>query len=271
MERDARGWLAATVAGALMMAGVVAYAVTALDKGEVPLSTPWMGVGIALFAGGLLRRSRGRAIFDPLRLMEVHRQETQRGSTNVLRVLAWAIDVAACAAVAGIVYTLLDEVPPRADSLADWAYGPGAESLKGVDFWRAAVPHFWSSDAQEIFGPFVASLIAGLYLVLPGAVWGGTPMQLAFRLRHLRTDGHRTGALHGALRILGGSLFAPLQIALFVITLVFGSGGRWRNRSTGQTFSGRHRIGEVINARRSIADLICRTETLRLGKSWGRA
>ncbi len=67
----------------------------------------------------------------------------------------------------------------------------------------------------------------------------------------------------------GRGAFAVLALGALMVLGVTGS--RYRNLRTGATFFGRHAIFPLIHARRSIADMLCRTETLRLPKGWGKS
>jgi hypothetical protein len=275
VEPDSRGAVAVLALGALMVAGVTYYAVTDMELSTVPLATPLGAMGLVWMAAGLLRLRRGRAVFDPDRLLEMHRQEEKRFGVNMLRIVAWLLDAGLCAISCAIVYGMFHGMFPRdPDSYySAWAYDHAhymAGSFKGMAYWRAAVPHMLTTEAQEIFGPFGIGLVISAFLFLPSVVWGGTWFMLAFRLKHLRSDGRRTGALHAVLRALAGTLMSPLQAALVLITLVLGTGGRYRGRGGGIVY-GRHRIHDLAHARRNLADLICRTETLRLAKGWGRS
>jgi hypothetical protein len=259
--------------GGVLTVGGLAYATTQMSHIDAPLAMPVVAIGLVMVAGALLRRARGKPVFDPARLRETHLQSASLVGTNFLRLFAWMVDCGVCAIVSALIWILLDEALPRGmGDASDWAfdhtaYGIGA--WRGLDYWRAARPHFFTSEAQEIFGPFLCTLVVGAYLFIPAAAASGTPMMRAFRLRWLRpSDGERVGAIHGVVRALAGAVLAPLQVAFVTITLVFGSGGRYRT-GTGGIVYGRHRIRDVADARRNLMDLICRTETMRIPKNWG--
>jgi RDD family len=277
-QADSRGSLTALVVGALLVLGVTGYALTRMDFETAVLATPFAGLGVTLIAGGLLRRLLGRAVSEPERLMRKHHQAGKLAGVNFLRLGAWLFDGLLSAAAAALVWISLEELLPRyRDSYSSWAFNHGAhvgawrgaDHWRGLDYWRAALPNVWTSEAQLILGPFALALLVGFYLVVPCAVWGGTPLMLAFRIEHLRRDGRRTGALHGALRVLGGYLLSPLQLALVLVTVVLGGGQRYRVVQTGSVFFGQHAIFRIVNARRNLGDLICRTETLRIPRGWG--
>jgi hypothetical protein len=236
--------------GGLMLAGGLGWATTQMSLSDAPVTMPFVALGLVLLAGAILRHRRGQALFDPARLREIHLQSDSPGGTNVLRVLAWVVDGFACVVIVTLLWTALKQAMPMSDaSYSSWAFDHSAYggAYRGLDYWRAARPEMLTSEAQEIFGPFLCTLVAGVYLLLPAAAGSATPMMRAFRLRWLRhADGERAGAVHGVLRALGGVLFAPLQAALVLL-----------------------RFRQVADARRNLADIICRTETMRIPKNWG--
>ena len=86
---------------------------------------------------------------------------------------------------------------------------------------------------------------------------------LILGFRWLRAkDGQRVGALHAFLRFLAMPVFAAPQAALMILGTVFGT-QRMKVVRTGQRFTDKSLRRATLKARRTIADLVCRTETLR--------
>ena len=114
-----------------------------------------------------------------------------------------------------------------------------------------------------VLGPMLATAVCGLYIFVPAAGWGATPGMLICGFRWVRAkDGERVGALHAFLRFLAMAVCAAFQAALMVLGTLFGM-KKMKVVKTGRKFMDRSVLLGTWMARRTIADRISRTETLR--------
>jgi uncharacterized RDD family membrane protein YckC len=261
---DRRGALALAVLGLIGLGSSSYYSFTSMEFPDMWLMTMVMGFSFALLIAAALRGGRGRPLETGPVLVSFHKEVGGYARYKVLQFVALAIDAAVCAALAAVILIFLDEAFPRnMGDWYDWATDSNKDFLKGMDLWHAAFSVAGSSEAEEAFGPMLATAGCALYIFVPAAWWGATPGMLICGLRWLRTkDGHRVGSLHAFLRFLAMGIFAAPQAAIMVLGTMFGvskvrvypGGKRYRNKSI---------LYATWKSRRTLADLVCRTETLR--------
>ena len=99
--------------------------------------------------------------------------------------------------------------------------------------------------------------------ISPFVTWGATIGMLICGFRWVRAkDGQRVGALHAFLRFLAMAVCAAPQAALMVLGTMFGM-QKMKVVQTGRKFLSKRILHATWGARRTLADLASRTETLR--------
>lgn len=249
--RDRRGALAL---GALGLAGLgvsLYCAFTEMTSYTMVEGTIPVGLSFALLVAALMRFWRGRPLKDGAALTRYHQEVGSHVAYNILRFVGLAIDVALCIGPALVIILFLDEVlPGTAGVRYDWALDRNTTLLAGVDIRDAAVlMMLWS--------------LFGMLILVPAATWGATPGMMALGFRWVRAkDGQRVGALHAFLRLLAMPLCIGFQVVIMFVGTVFGA-RKMRDLRSGRVFVDRSGRRATWKARRTIADLICRTETFR--------
>jgi len=223
---DRRGALALGILGLIGLGVSSWYAFTQVESYDMWKGTMAMGFSSALLVAAVLRGGYGRTLETGPVLVSFHKEIGGYVHYKVLQFVSLTIDAALCFVVAGALLEFLDQ-------------------------------------AQEILGSIAATGLCGLIIFVPAAWWGATPGMLICGLRWLRTkDGHRVGALHAFLRFLAMGLFAAPQAAIMVLGTVFGV---WKVRGYpgGKLYRNKTIRNATWKSRRTLADLACRTETLR--------
>jgi hypothetical protein len=162
-----------------------------------------------------------------------------------------------------LVAAILDGLPRTSGDWYQWATDANKNFLEGMELWRAAWSVSGTSEALNAFGPMLATALCALLIFVPAAWWGATPGMLILGFRWLRTkNGQRVGALHAFLRFLAMAFFAAPQAAIMVLGTMFGM-KKMKVVRTGRRFTDKSVLLATWKARRTIADLVSRTETLR--------
>jgi uncharacterized RDD family membrane protein YckC len=261
---DRRGALALAILGLAGLGVSSWYSFTEMEFPDMWLVTMVMGFSFALLIAAALRGGRGRPFETGPVQVSFHKEVGGYAHYKVLQFVALAIDAAICAAVAGAIVMFLEDALPRTSGgWYEWATDSNKDFLKGMDLWRAAFSVVGTSDAHIILGPMLATAVCALYIFVPAAWWGATPGMLICGLRWLRTkDGQRVGALHAFLRFLAMGIFAAPQAAIMVLGTMFGV-SRVRVYPGGKRYRNKTILYATWKSRRTIADMVCRTETLR--------
>lgn len=260
---DRRGALALLILGLAGLVGSLGYSFTSMDYPIMDLVTAGIGLSFALLIAAALRGGRGRPLPNGTALLTIHQEVGGRFHHNLMRFLSLALDAGFCALLAGAVYVVLEDLPRTSGDWYEWATDANKNFLEGMELWRAAWSVSGTSEALNAFGPMLATAICALLIFIPAAGWGATPGMLILGFRWLRAkDGHRVGALHAFLRFLGMLLFAVPQAAIMVLGTMFGM-KKMKVVRTGRRFTDKSVLLATWKARRTIADLVSRTETLR--------
>jgi hypothetical protein len=263
VQHDRRGALALAVLSLVGLVVSTVYSFTSMEYSDMWLVTGCMGFSFALLIAAAFRGRQGRVLAEGNSLVALHQEVGARLHHNLLRFLGPVIDVVVCVVPAMVVLAILEDFPRTGGGWYDWATGANKEFLQGMELWGAALRMSGTSQAVDILGPMLVTALCSMLILVPAAWLGATPGMLVCGFRWLRAkDGQRVGALHAFLRFLAMPLFAAPQAALLVLGTVFGS-QRMKVVRTGQRFSDRRVLRATWKARRTIADLVCRTETLR--------
>jgi hypothetical protein len=263
-SHDRRGALVLAVLGLAGLGFSSGYSFTSMTYPDMALVTAAMGLSFALLIAAALRGGRGRTLPDGTALVTIHQEVGGRFHHNLLRFLALALDAGICAALAGAILVFLDEAFPRGmGDWYQWATDANKNFLEGMELWRSAWSVVGTSEARAVLGPMLATGLCGIIIFVPAAWWGATPGMLICGFRWLRAkDGGRVGALHAFLRFLAMALCAAPQAALMVLGTMFGM-QKMKVVRTGRKFLSKRILMATWKARRTIADLVSRTETLR--------
>lgn len=248
---DRRGALALAIVGFLGLAGSSIYAFEEMTSYTVVEGTIPMGVSFALLVAALMRFLCGQPLKDGATLTRYHQEVGSHMVYNILRFVGLAIDLALCTALALVIVLFLDEILPGTGGVRyDWALDRSNAHLAGVVFWEVAV-------LTILLG------LSGMLILVPAATWGATPGMMVLGFRWVRAkDGGRVGALHAFLRFLAMPLCVGFQVVIMFMGTVFGA-KKMKNLRTGRIFMDRSVRRATWKARRTIADLMCRTETFR--------
>jgi hypothetical protein len=262
VQHDRRGALALAILGLVGLGGSSFYSFTSMEYPDMWLVTMIMGFSFALLLAAALRGRQGRVLAEGNSLVALHREVGARFHHNLLRFLGLAMDVVICVVPAMVVMAILDDLP-RTGSRFGWASDGGYGWLKGMELWRVALRMSGTSAAADILGPMLVTGLCSMLIFVPAAWLGATPGMLICGFRWLRAeDGQRVGALHAILRFLAMPVFAAPQAVLTLLGTVFGT-QRMKVVRTGQRFTDKSLRRATLKARRTIADLVCRTETMR--------
>jgi len=263
-RHDRRG---ALVLGGLGLVGLgvsMFYAFTEMTYFVLVEVTAPLGFSFALLVAALVRFWRGRPLKDGTALVTLHQEVRSHAYHNLLRFVSLAIDTAICAALGAFILMALDEFFPRSlEDFYTWALDPDKNDLQGMEFWRAAMQVVGTSEAQFILGPMLVAGLCGMLILVPAVTWGATIGMLICGFRWVRAkDGQRVGALHAFLRFLATAVCAAPQAALLVLGTMFGM-RKMKVVRTGRKFLDKSVLRDTWGARRTLADLASRTETLR--------
>jgi hypothetical protein len=261
---DRRGALALAILGLAGLGVSSGYSFTEMEFPDMWLVTMAMGLSFALLIAAALRGGRGRPFETGPVQVSFHKEVGGYAHYKVLQFVALAIDAALCAALAAAILIFLDEAFPRhMGGWYEWATDANKNFLKGMELWSAAWSVAGTSAAAEALGPMLATAACSLVIFVPAAWWGATPGMLVCGFRWLRTrDGLRVGALHAFLRFLAMGIFAAPQAAIMVLGTMFGV-SRVRVYPGGRRYRNKTILYATWKSRRTIADMVCRTETLR--------
>jgi len=259
---DRRGALGLLVVGVLGVVGLTGYLVLKATSGTLAPALFFDVLAVIFLMAGLGRWFRGKALGSPISRRE--EQLTRSGFGGQLRrLVAFSFDLFIVGGITVFLYVLVHDFMPYGAHDYGWSsYGAdgGYRPRVGVDMLRAAWPHLHSRDLWDEIGPSFVVIVVGILYLVPAAIWGATPgMRVFGRVWQRPSDGKRVGALHGLVRALGTAAFAPLQTGLVLVSIL-GTGQRYRQVGTGRVYYGRWAFLKVCTARRSVADLVCRTE-----------
>jgi len=245
------------VGGAGLVASVV-YGVTNVSVGTIGPMFFFAMLALVLLVAGMGRWFRGRALHSPISRQAEQLERSGFGG-QVRRLAAFIADVILVGGFTTFTMVAVRDFMPYASYDYRWSMD-GDRWLSGSELMARFWPHMWSTRMADELGPAFAMLLAGLLWLVPAAIWGATPGLLIFGRLWARSDGKRVGAVHGVVRALGSAVLSPLQAFLVVISIL-GTGQRYRQVGTGRVFYGRWAFLRVVSARRSVADVLLRTET----------
>lgn len=223
---DRRGALALAIVGLAGLGVSYWYAFEEAGSYDKWKGTIGMGLASMLLVAAVLRGAFGKPLETGPVLVSFRKELGGSTLGRVLQFVALAIDAGLCAAAAAAVMMSLPET-------------------------------------REIQRSVLAPGLCGLIIFVPAAWWGATPGMLICGLRWLRTkDGKRVGALHAFLRFLAMGVFAAPQAVIMVLGTIFGN---WKVRvyPGGKLYRNKTILYATWKSRRTIADLVSRTETLR--------